>query len=127
MSWQTCFKIDPVRLRVLNEPKIDEGLGLPFSSRHLLECFELGAEKFGWSRDTSAVGSMQRDGLTLGWGMAGCSWIAGRFPAEANVQLRDDGSVRVACATQDIGRGTGQDDFLAELASEKTRRPAREN
>src|SRR5437588_7374359 len=42
------LKIDPVRLRVLNEPKIDEGLGIPFSSRHFLECPELGAEKFGW-------------------------------------------------------------------------------
>jgi xanthine dehydrogenase YagR molybdenum-binding subunit len=112
------LKIDPVRLRVLNEPKIDEGLSLPFSSRHLLECFELGAEKFGWSRRTPAVGSMQRDGLTLGWGMAGCSWIAGRFPAEANIQLRDDGSVRVACATQDIGTGTYT--ILSQLASEKT-------
>ena len=37
------LKIDPVRLRIINEPKIDEGLGLPFSSRHLLECFELGS------------------------------------------------------------------------------------
>ena len=34
------LKIDPVRLRVLNEPKIDEGLGMPFSSRHFLECLE---------------------------------------------------------------------------------------
>ncbi len=44
------LKIDPVKLRVMNEPKIDESLGIPFSSRHLLECFELGAQKFGWSR-----------------------------------------------------------------------------
>src|ERR1700730_8797734 len=88
------LKIDPVRLRVLNEPKIDESLGIPFSSRHLLECFELGAEKFGWSKRTPAVGSMKRDGLTLGWGMAGCSWIAARFPAEANVHLRDGGTAR---------------------------------
>jgi xanthine dehydrogenase YagR molybdenum-binding subunit len=50
--------------------------------------------------------------------MAGCSWIAGRFPAEANVQLRDDGTVRVACATQDIGTGTYT--ILAQLASERT-------
>jgi xanthine dehydrogenase YagR molybdenum-binding subunit len=112
------LRIDPVQLRVLNEPEIDEGLGLPFSSRHLLECFELGAEKFGWSRRTPEVGSMQRDGITLGWGMAGCSWIAGRFPAEAHIQLRDDGTVRVACATQDIGTGTYT--ILAQLASEKT-------
>src|ERR1051326_7652918 len=44
------LKIDPVKLRVLNEPKIDESLNLPFSSRHYLECMELGAEKFGWSK-----------------------------------------------------------------------------
>jgi xanthine dehydrogenase YagR molybdenum-binding subunit len=112
------LKIDPVKLRVINEPKIDEGLGVPFSSRHLVECFELGAEKFGWSRRTPEVGSMKRDGLTLGWGMVGCAWIAARFPAEASVQLRDDGTARVACATQDIGTGTYTN--LAQLASHKT-------
>src|SRR5467141_165411 len=112
------LKIDPVRLRELNEPKIDEGLGIPFSSRHLLECFELGAEKFGWSKRTPEVGSMKRDGLTLGWGMAGCAWLAARFPAEANVQLRDDGTARVASGTQDIGTGTYT--VLALLASQKT-------
>ena len=112
------LKVDPVKLRVLNEPKLDEGLGVPFSSRHLVECFELGAEKFGWSRRTPAVGSMKRDGLTLGWGMAGCSWIAARFPAAASVQLRDDGTARVACATQDIGTGTYT--ILAQLASQRT-------
>lgn len=112
------LKIDPVRLRVINEPKIDEGLGLPFSSRHLLECFEFGAEKFGWSKRRPEVGSMKRDGLILGWGMAGCAWLAARFPAEASVQLRDDGTARVACATQDIGTGTYT--ILAQLTAQKT-------
>ena len=112
------LKIDPVQLRILNEPKIDEGKKLPFSSRHLLECFELGKEQFGWSKRTPEVGSMKRDGLTLGWGMAGCSWIAARFAAQASVQLRDDGTVRVASATQDIGTGTYT--ILAQLAAEKT-------
>src|SRR6202162_3881402 len=112
------LKIDPVRLRMLNEPKIDEAVSIPFSSRHLLECFELGAEKFGWSKRNPEVGSMKREGLTLGWGMAGGAWIAARFPAEANVQLRDDGTARVACGTQDIGTGTYT--ILAQLASQKT-------
>jgi len=112
------LKIDPVQLRVLNEPKIDESLGIPFSSRHLLECFSLGAEKFGWSKRTPEVGSMKGDGLTLGWGMAGCAWIAARFPAEASVQLRDDGTARVASGTQDIGTGTYT--ILAQLTSQKT-------
>jgi xanthine dehydrogenase YagR molybdenum-binding subunit len=112
------LKIDPVQLRVLNEPKIDESLGVPFSSRHFLECLAVGAEKFGWSQRKREVGSMKRDGLILGWGMAGCAWVAARFPAEASVQLRDDGTARVASGTQDIGTGTYT--ILAQLASEKT-------
>jgi xanthine dehydrogenase YagR molybdenum-binding subunit len=112
------LKIDPVKLRILNEPEKDESLNLPFSSRHLVECFEIGAEKFGWSNRSPDVGSMKRDGLTLGWGMAGCSWLAARFGAEVKLELREDGTVRVACATQDIGTGTYTN--LAQLASEKT-------
>src|SRR5919204_1708964 len=112
------LKLDPVKLRVINEPKIDESKGIPFSSRHYLECLELGAQKFGWSKRTPEVGSMKRDGLTLGWGMAGAAWVAARFPAEATIQLRDDGTTRVACGTQDIGTGTYT--ILAQLAAEKT-------
>src|SRR5262245_38638341 len=76
------LKIDPVRFRILNEPKLDESNGLPFSSRHYVECLNLGAEKFGWSKRNPAAGSMRRDGLTLGWGMAGAAWPAARFAAE---------------------------------------------
>jgi len=112
------LKIDPVKIRLLNEPRLDESLGVPFSSRHLVECFEVGAEKFGWSRRTPEVGSMKRDGLTVGWGMAGCSWGSARDICHASVQLRDDGTVRVATATQDIGTGTYT--ILAQLAAQKT-------
>jgi len=112
------LNIDPLQLRMLNEPQVDESKGLPFSSRHMVECLQLGAEKFDWSRRNPAVGSMNRDGLILGWGMAECSWMAARFPAAVYVQLRDDGSCRVASATQDIGTGTYTN--LAQLASART-------
>ena len=112
------LKVDPVRFRILNEPKVDESNGLPFSSRHYVECLNIAAEKFGWSNRNPTPGSMKRDGLTLGWGMAGAAWPADRFAAEANVQLRDDGTVRVASATQDIGTGTYT--IMAQLAAEKT-------
>src|SRR5256884_6213076 len=112
------LKMDPVQLRILNEPKIDEGEGIPFSSRHYVECLQLGAEKFGWSRRNAEVGAMKRDGLTLGWGVAGAAWIATRDSAAANVELRDDGSARVACGAQDIGTGTYT--VLALLTADKT-------
>jgi len=111
------LKMDPVKLRLLNEPAIDEGLNLPFSSRHFVECLNTGAEKFGWAKRTPEVGSMKRDGLTLGWGVAGCSWIAERMEAEVSVELRDDGTVRVSSATQDIGTGTYT--VLSQIVSEK--------
>jgi len=115
------LKMDPVDLRLLNEPEKDQSNDLPFSSRHLTECLTLGARKFGWSKRTPEVGSMKKDGLTLGWGMASCSWIAERVSAEAMVDLRSDGTARVSCGTQDIGTGTYT--ILAQIISEKTGLP----
>ena len=112
------LKMDPVQFRILNEPKIDEGEGIPFSSRHYVEALQLGAEKFGWSKRNPEVGSMKQNGLTLGWGVAGAAWIATRDAAAANVELRDDGSARVACGVQDIGTGTYT--VLALLTADKT-------
>src|SRR5258708_14490155 len=50
--------------------------------------------------------------------MGGGWWMAARFASEASLQLRDDGTARVACATQDIG--TGMYTVLAQLASQRT-------
>lgn len=117
-----ALKMDPVQLRVINEPKTDESLNIPFSTRHLLECFSLGAEKFGWNKRDPKVGSMKRGELTLGWGMAGASWMAERFAAEVTVELLDDGTVRVVCGTQDIGTGTYT--MLVQIAAERLGLPA---
>lgn len=111
------LKMDPMQLRIINEPQKDEDLNIPFASRNLVECFKTGAEKFGWSKRNPGIGSMKRDGLTLGWGMAGAGWIAERFPAEATVELRNDGTAKVATGTQDIGTGTYT--VLAQILSDK--------
>lgn len=110
------LNIDPVELRLRNDTQIDEGLNLPFTSRHLKECLTVGAEKFGWHQRTPAVGSMKKDGLILGWGMAAATWIANRLDCEATIDLKADGSVRVACGTQDIGTGTYT--MLAQIVGE---------
>ena len=109
------LKMDPVQFRLKNEPEIDESLNIPFSSRHLKECLTVGADKFGWSRRTPEIGSMKRDGLTLGWGVASCAWLAARTETEATVELASDGTARVACGTQDIGGGTYT--ILAQIVS----------
>ncbi len=100
------LKMDPVELRLLNEPKLDESTGKPFSSRHSAECLRVGAERFGWAKRTPGIGSMKQGDLVLGWGVSMCSWIAGRGDCKASVALNDDGSATISCATQDIGTGT---------------------
>ena len=100
------LKIDPVELRLRNDTQVDEALNLPFTSRHFKECLTVGAEKFGWQQRNPVVGSMRKDGLILGWGVAGATWIANRLDCDATIDLQADGSVRVACGTQDIGTGT---------------------
>ena len=112
------LNMDPVRLRLINEPAIDEGLNVPFSSRHLKECLTLGAEQFGWSQRTPAVGSMRRDGLVVGWGVAAGSWAARRLATEIIVELHADATARVSTATQDIGTGTYT--ILAQMAANLT-------
>lgn len=111
------LKMDPLQLRIINEPQKDEDLNIPFASRNLIDCYKTGAEKFGWSKRDAAIGSMKRDGLTLGWGMSGAAWIAERFAAEASVELRSDGTARVATGTQDIGTGTYT--VLAQILADK--------
>lgn len=112
------LNIDPVELRLRNDTLVDQSLNLPFSSRHFKECLTVGAEKFGWSRRNPVVGSMRKDGLILGWGVAGASWIAFKLDCQATVELKADGSARVACGTQDIGTGTYT--VLAQIVSEVT-------
>jgi xanthine dehydrogenase YagR molybdenum-binding subunit len=101
-----ALKMDPIELRRRNEPQNDESTKLPFSSRQLLECMQVGAEKFGWARRDPRVGAMKRDGLTVGWGMAACAWGAVRSDAQASVEIGRDGTATVRTATQDIGTGT---------------------
>ena len=112
------LNMDPVALRIKNDTLIDESNGKPFSSRNLKQCFQVGADKFGWSQRNPKVGSMRKGDVILGWGMAAASWGAGRGACEANVQLRDDGTARASCATQDIGTGTYT--VFAQVVSDKT-------
>ncbi len=113
-----AINMDPLQLRLLNDAEKDESTNQPFSSRHLRECYETGAKKFGWERRTPGIGSMRRDGKILGWGMAGASWIAMRMPCTASVEFCANGRICVRSATQDVGTGTYT--IFAQVVNEKT-------
>ena len=113
------LNMDPLQLRLMNDAEKDESQkDIPFSSRHLRECYEVGAKKFGWERRTAGIGSMHRDGKILGWGMGGASWVAIQLPCTAVVEFCANGRLCVRCGTQDIGTGTYT--VFAQVAHEKT-------
>jgi xanthine dehydrogenase YagR molybdenum-binding subunit len=101
-----ALAMDPIAFRLLNEPEIDEGAGLPFSSRSLRACYELGAARFGWARRDPRPQSMRDGRLLIGWGMAAATYPASRAPSGARARVLADGSVEVEVAASDMGPGT---------------------
>lgn len=101
-----ALNIDPVELRLRNEPVEDEGKKLPFSSRSTRECYRVAAERFGWSRRTPEPRSMRDGRLLIGWGMATATYPMNYAPASAMARLLPDGTAEVTSASSDMGPGT---------------------
>ena len=104
LAWK--LKMDPVEFRVRNHAARDEHQDKDYSSKHLLECYRRGAERFGWSRYPLEPRTRTLpDGRLLGWGMATAIYPAKQNPASAKVLLWADRAV-VRSATHDPGTGT---------------------
>jgi xanthine dehydrogenase YagR molybdenum-binding subunit len=100
------LNIDPVELRLRNEPEQDEFKKLPFSSRSTRECYHAAAERFGWSRRTAEPRSMRDGRCLIGWGMSTATYPMNYAPASAMARLLPDGSAEVMSAASDMGPGT---------------------
>jgi xanthine dehydrogenase YagR molybdenum-binding subunit len=101
-----ALDIDPIELRRRNEPTIDEGENKPFSSRSLVQCYDLAAKRFGWSRRTPEPRSMRDGRLLIGMGVASASYPAYHAPSSARARLIADGTAEVEVAASDMGPGT---------------------
>lgn len=104
LSYETG--VDPVTLRLLNDTDIDPHTQRPFSSRAMRRCLIEGAARFGWEKRTPEPRSMRDGRYLIGQGMAGAIYTHWRWPAEARVTLRADGSALVEAGTHDLGTGT---------------------
>jgi xanthine dehydrogenase YagR molybdenum-binding subunit len=100
------LNIDPVELRLRNEPELDEFKKLPFSSRSTRECYRAAAERFGWRRRNPEPRSMRDGRWLIGWGMATATYPMNFAPASAMARLLPDGTAEVASAASDMGPGT---------------------
>ncbi|MFF3705132.1 xanthine dehydrogenase family protein molybdopterin-binding subunit [Streptomyces phaeochromogenes] len=98
--------LDPIELRLRNEPTRDEVTQLPFSTRKLRECYETGARRFGWSRRQPKPGSRTDGDLLIGMGMATASYHNNRRDSSARARIHADGTAEVFAASADMGPGT---------------------
>ena len=101
-----ALNVDPVELRLRNEPELDEFKNLPFSSRSTKECYRIATERFGWSRRNPEPRSMRDGHWLIGWGMASATYPMNFAPASAMARLLPDGSAEVMSAASDMGPGT---------------------
>jgi xanthine dehydrogenase YagR molybdenum-binding subunit len=98
--------MDPIELRLRNEPDHDQSTGMPFSTRRLTDCLKQGAASFGWSGRNPTPRS-DRDGNELvGIGMAAAGYHTNRSDADALARVNADGTADVCSATSDMGPGT---------------------
>jgi xanthine dehydrogenase YagR molybdenum-binding subunit len=100
------LNLDPIQLRLVNYAEKDPRQGLPWSSKHLRECYTQASERFGWSKRSAQPGQHREGNKLIGYGMATANYGAGRRPSSAVVRFLPNGRVFVGVGTQDIGTGT---------------------
>lgn len=103
-AWQ--LDLDPVELRLRNEPDKDPVKGVPFSSRSLVRCYRRGAELFGWHRRVPKMGATRDGDELVGWGCATATYPTHLNPCAVRVQLAANGTAHVQATAVDIGTGT---------------------
>ncbi|OZE33338.1 MULTISPECIES: xanthine dehydrogenase family protein molybdopterin-binding subunit [unclassified Rhodococcus (in: high G+C Gram-positive bacteria)] len=108
--------VDPIELRVRNEPDVDPASGNPFSSRSVVQCLREGAEKFGWDRRDSTPGQRREGNTLVGMGVATASYPVLISPSTASARVESDGTITVSVAASDIG--TGARTVLRQIAAD---------
>ncbi|WP_113699920.1 xanthine dehydrogenase family protein molybdopterin-binding subunit [Nonomuraea lactucae] len=113
--------MDPIELRVLNEPETDPESGLPFTSRNLVSCLRIGAERFGWSDRRPEPGATSDGRWRLGMGVAAATYPHYLFPSTATARVDSAHRYTVRIGAADIG--TGARTALHQIAADALKVP----
>ena len=110
------LNLDPIELRMRNEPTEDPEKHIPYSSRYLIACVQEGARRFAWDKRNVKPGQVRDGRWLVGMGMASATRGNPLQLSKANVRLNPDGTATVRMAMTDIGTGTYT--ILAQIAAE---------
>lgn len=103
------LKIDPIELRLKNEPEKDPSTGKPWSSRRLVDCLKEGSKAFGWAKRNPVPGQTVEGNYLIGYGVACGTYPARQQGSSAIVKLKKVGKkveAIVELAAADLGTGT---------------------
>lgn len=113
--------LDPVELRLRNEPEQDPAKKVPFSTRNLTGCLKEGAARFGWARRQARPAAVRDGRWLVGMGMASAIRNNIMRPSQAEVTVDNTGHVTARLAMTDIG--TGSYTILTQIAAETLQVP----
>ncbi len=111
--------MDPIELRIKNEPERDPSNGKPWSSRTTVQCLQAGAKAFGWDKRKAEPRQNQQGNYLIGYGVACGTYPAHQRPSSAIVKLKREGSdvtATIELAAADLGTGTHT--ILAQTAAD---------
>ena len=108
--------MDPIALRLRNEPPVDPETGKPFSTRNLVKCLQDGAAEFGWAR-RHAQPRMQREGeWWVGMGVASATY-PNQHLLNTRARIRFAGG-RYQVELQAADVGTGAKTILGQISAD---------
>jgi xanthine dehydrogenase YagR molybdenum-binding subunit len=98
--------MDPIELRVRNEPSVHPETGIPFTDRRLVDCLREGARRFGWDRRPTKPATLRDGRWLVGYGMAAAIRMHFQGATKARVRIGPDGIAVVQSDMTDLGGGT---------------------
>jgi xanthine dehydrogenase YagR molybdenum-binding subunit len=113
---QACA-LDPVELRVRNEPDVDPETGRPFNNRRLVECLERGADRFGWASRPPEARARPEGDWWVGTGVAAATYPMMTMPGNS-ARIRSLGRGRYSVSIGSVDIGTGARTVLRQIAAD---------
>ena len=117
-----ALNLDPVEFRLRNHADTDPERNIPWSSKFLKECYQLGADKIGWNNRKLQPRSNQEGDWFIGYGMGTGSFGAFRGAATVKAILHGDGKLLLQCSVNDMGPGTAT--MMTTIAAGQMNLPA---
>ncbi|RZJ66988.1 MAG: xanthine dehydrogenase family protein molybdopterin-binding subunit [Flavobacterium sp.] len=113
------LKMDPIELRIKNEPAKDPSNGKPWSSRTTVKCLQEGAKAFGWAKRKPEPGTNKIGDDLIGYGVACGTYPARQRDSSAVIKLSLKNKLvyaTIEIAASDLGTGTNT--ILAQTAAD---------